>query len=175
MFLAAALCPVAGCLAQPPRTPDLAAQRAAMGKLSFLVGRWSGAASALRAGGMVDLLQTEEAQFKLDGLLLMIEGVGRAKADGKLVLQALGLISFDDQAGTYRMRAFNDGRWLETDVQLAEGGNTLSWGFTLGEIKTRSVLRINNKGEWTESAEMTVGTGPPRKLMDLAVRRLAPQ
>jgi hypothetical protein len=161
LFLVAALCLAADC---PARR-----------LLSFLVGRWSGAASALRPGGMMDLIQTEEAQLKLDGLVMMIEGVGRAKTDGKLVLQALGLISFDDLSGTYRMRAFNDGRWLETDVELAGGGNGLSWGFTLGDIKTRSILRINDKGEWTESAEVTVGTSPPRKLMDLAVRRIAAQ
>ena len=69
--------------------------------------------------------QTESAQFKLDGLVLMIEGVGRAKTDGKVSLQALGLISFDDDTGTYKMRAFNDGRWLETEVKLVDGGNSI--------------------------------------------------
>jgi len=28
-------------------------------------------------------MQTEEAQYNLDGLILLIEGVGRTKADGK--------------------------------------------------------------------------------------------
>jgi len=39
---------------------------------------WRGA-SAARCGWSVELLQSEEAQFKLDGLILMIEGVGRTK------------------------------------------------------------------------------------------------
>ena len=73
------------CMAQaPPRMPNVEAQRAAMKKLSFLTGKWSGEASLLRAPGQyVDLLQTEQAQFKLDGLVLMIEGVGRTKSDGR--------------------------------------------------------------------------------------------
>jgi hypothetical protein len=143
-----------------------------MRRLSFLIGKWSGDASVFRGQGrFVDLSQTEEAQFKLDGLVLMIEGVGRTKTDGKLALQALGLISFDDESGTYRMRAFNDGRWLESEVRLADGGNAISWGFTLGEIRTNSVMRINDKGEWTELAELSIGTGPPQKLMELTVRR----
>jgi hypothetical protein len=158
---------------QVPRTPDVEAQRAAMQKLGFLIGKWSGEASVLRGPGQfVDLSQTEEAQFKLDGLVLMIEGIGRAKSDGKLALQALGLISFDDEAGTYRMRAFNDGRWLETEVTLAGEGSTITWGFTMGEFKTNSILRID-KGEWTELAELTIGTRPPQKLMDLTVRRVS--
>lgn len=142
-----------------------------MKKLSFLIGKWSGDASVLRGPGQfVDLSQTEEAQFRLDGLVLMIEGVGRMRADGKLALQALGLISFDDASGRYRMRAFNDGRWLETEVELTDAG-TITWGFSFGEMRTSSVLRINEKGEWTELAELMVGAKPPPKLMELTVRR----
>jgi hypothetical protein len=145
-----------------------------MKRLDFLVGEWSGQASAARGPGVVvDLEQSEAAQFKLDGLLLMIEGVGRRKSDGKLALQALGLISFDDAVDGYRMRAYNDGRWLETDVTLLEDGIGLSWGFSLGEISTKSLLRINDKGEWTELAEITIGARPPQKLMELVVRRVA--
>ena len=159
-------------MAQIPRTPDVEAQRAAMKKLSFLVGDWSGEATVLRGPGQfAELFQTESAHFKLDGLVLEIEGVGRTKADGKLALQALGLVSFDDEAGTYRMRAFNDGRWLETEVKLADGGSSISWGFALGEIKTTTVLRINERGEWTELGELIIGNRPPQKMMDLTVRR----
>jgi hypothetical protein len=161
------------CMAQVPRTPDVEAQRAAMKKLNFLIGTWSGDASVLRAPGQfLELSQTEEAQFKLDGLVLMIEGVGRTKSDGKLALQALGLISFDEESETYRMRAFNDGRWLETEVRLDNAGNAITWGFTLGEMKTNSIMRLNEKGEWTEHTELTIGTRSPQKLMDLTVRRV---
>jgi hypothetical protein len=160
-------------MAQAPQTPNIEAQRAAMKKLDFLVGEWSGQASAARGPGIVvELEQSEVAQYKLDGLVLMIEGVGRTKSDGKLALQALGLISFDDASGAYRMRAYNDGRWLETDVKLLEDGKGLSWGFSFGEISTKSVLRINDKGEWTELAEITVGARAPQKLMELVVRRI---
>ncbi len=141
-----------------------------MAKLGFLIGKWSGEARIFRGSGEpLDLTQTEEVQYKLEGLILMIEGVGRSKSDGKPALQALGIISYNDEAGTYRMRAYNDGRYLETEVKLAETGKGLTWGFAVGEIKTNSVLRINEKGEWTELAEITIGSQPPRKLMELTV------
>jgi hypothetical protein len=153
------------------QTPNLETQRTAMKKLSFLIGEWSGEATAARGPGITaELHQTEVAEFKLGGLVLMIEGVGRTKSDGKFALQALGLITFDDAADTYRMRAYNDGRWLETEVKLLDDGKSLSWGFELGEIRTKSVLRINEKGEWTELAEITIGARPPQKLMELVVR-----
>ena len=144
-----------------------------MRKFAFLTGKWSGDASVLRAPGQfVELSQTEVAQFKLDGLILMIEGIGRLKSDGTPVLQALGIISFDDETGKYHMRAFNDGRWLETEVKPLDEGNTLAWSFTLGEMSTHSVLRIAEKGEWIEHAEITIGPRPPQKLLDLTVRRI---
>ncbi len=159
-------------MAQTLKTPNIDAQRAAMKKLEFLIGEWSGEASVLRGPGQfVDLAQTESAQFKLDGLLLVIEGVGRAKSDGRPALQAFGLISFDDEAGVYRMRAFNDGRWLETEIRLSDGEKSISWGFMVGEYKTSTVLHINEKGEWTEYGEITIGDRAPQKMMELRVRR----
>jgi hypothetical protein len=156
------------CLYQQPRTPDLNAQRAAMKKLEFLVGKWAGEARMLRGtGDPLVMMQTEEVQYKLDGLVLVIEGVG--KADGKPALQALGVVSYDDETGTYHMRAFNDGRFLETEVKLIDKGFT--WGFAVGQYRTSSVMRIDDKGDWTEQHEMTVGTQAPRKYMEVSVSR----
>jgi hypothetical protein len=139
-------------LVQQPHTPDLYAQRAAMKKLEFLVGKWTGEARMMRAQGEpLVMIQTEEAQYRLDGLILSIEGVGRA--NGKPALQAFGIISFDDEIGTYRMRAYNDGRFLETEVKLIDKGFT--WGFALG----------------TEQHEITIGTQAPKKYMGLRVTK----
>jgi hypothetical protein len=157
-----------------PRTPDLDSQREALRKLSFLAGEWVGRASIQRGpGAPTELIQTENVQYKLDGLVLMIEGVGRANSGGQPVLQALGLISYDDQRMVYQIRAFNDGRFLETEVKLSEDGTSMAWGFTLGDVRTQSVLRMSENGEWTELHEITMGSHsqPPKKLMELSVRR----
>jgi hypothetical protein len=159
-------------MAQIPRNPDLEAQCLAMKKLDFLVGSWLGEARVARAAGeSTELMQTEEAKYKLDGLILVIEGVGRAQSSGAPMLQAFGIISYDDETKTYRMRAFNDGRFLETKIRLLKEGKGMTWGFVLGEIKTKSVMRINENGDWTELHEITIGSQPPRKLMEVAVRR----
>jgi hypothetical protein len=159
-------------MAQLPRVPDLEAQREAMKKLGFLVGKWAGEAYLLRGPAeSVELLQTEEAQYKLDGLIVVIEGVGRTKSGGQSLLQAFGIISYEDESRTYRLRAFNDGRFLETQMKLLEEGKGMTWGFALGEIRTNSVLRVNERGEWTELAEISIGSQPPKKLLELTVRR----
>jgi hypothetical protein len=161
---------VVSCMAQLPRVPDIESQRSAMKKLDFLVGKWSGEARVFRVPAQaVELIQTEEAYYKLDGLILIIEGVGRNRSDGNVALQALGVVSYDDEAGAYRMRAYNDGRYMETELKLSESGKSISWGFALGEVKTSSVLRINEKGQWTELTELSIGSQPARKFMELIV------
>jgi hypothetical protein len=159
-------------MAQQPRTPDLEAQRAAMRKLEFLVGRWAGEARLQRGPGEPILMaQTEDVQFKLDGLLLLTEGIGRGMVDGKAILNALAIVSYDDETGTYRMRAFNDGRFLETELKLLDDGRGMTWGFTLGQIKTSSVMRMTEEGDWTELHEIAIGSQPLREFMEVRVSR----
>ena len=163
---------VSGMTQQHIQNPDLEKQRTAMKKLSSLTGTWSGEAHMQRgAGEPVTLTQTEEVKYKLDGLVLMIEGTGRTPKDETPVLQALGVISYDDATGNYHIRAWNDGRFLESDVELLDDGKGLRWGFGVGEIRSRSVLKIDKDGQWTEAAELIIGSQPARKLMDLTVRR----
>ena len=157
-------------MVQAPKSPNLEAQRLAMRKLGFLIGSWTGEARMARAGGeTIDLLQTDEAAYKLDGLILVIEGVGRTKSTRAPVLQAFGIISYDDVGQTYLMRAFNDGRFLEAEIKLLEEGKGMTWGFALGEIKTSSLLRINERGEWTELHEIIIGSQSAKKLMEMTV------
>jgi hypothetical protein len=159
------------CAAQPPRGPNVDAQRAAMKKLEFLVGKWSGEARVQRGPGEpLELIQTEDAQFKLDGLVLLIEGMGRNKSDGKTVFRALATVSYDEEQAAYRMRAYNDGRYLETELKLADNGKGFTWGFAFGPAKTSYRMAINESGEWTEIGEVTVGEQPPRRFVELKVR-----
>ncbi|WP_263381228.1 hypothetical protein [Granulicella arctica] len=144
---------------QPLHQPDLEKQRAAMEKLDFLIGTWFGESHVQRgAGDPTTLAQTEEVRYKLDGLLLVIGGMGRTQEDQTPVLQALGIISYDDATGSYRIRTWNDGRYLESDVQLLGDGRSLRWGFGVGEIRSSSLLQIDKEGQWTEIAELMIGS-----------------
>jgi hypothetical protein len=158
-------------MAQQSPVPSVEVQRAEMAKLGFLAGKWAGEARIMRGTGEPDvLMQTEEAQYKLDGLILLIEGIGRTR-DGKPALAALGVVSYDDERKIYHMRAFNDGRFLETDVTLLDNERGITWGFALGQVTTSSVMRINEKGDWTEHTEIKIGEQPAKTYLELTVSR----
>jgi hypothetical protein len=145
--------------------PNATAQRDAMKKLEFLTGHWVGDATVSRGpGDPMKLQQTEEVQYKLDGLVMQIEGTGRDAA-GKVVFQALATISYDDAASVYRFRAYNDGRYLDTEITVTPNG--FAWGFTNGPLKVSNTMQLNEKGEWTEVTEATYGSTPPRKSVEM--------
>ena len=163
---------LAPCLAQAPRGPNIEAQRTAMKKLDFLAGTWSGDVRVhMGPGNPMELTQTEEVQYKLDGLVLLIEGAGRNKTDGKPVFRALATVSFDEEAGQYRMRAYNNGRYMDTELKLPESGKGFTWGFAMGPNQMSYVMTINDKGEWTETGDMTMPGQPARRIVELNVRR----
>ncbi|MBL8174563.1 MAG: DUF1579 family protein [Bryobacterales bacterium] len=155
--------------AQAPLGPDVAAQKAAMKKLEFLVGKWSGDASIHTPQGVRKIRQTEQVEYRLGGLVLLVEGTGKDPGSGEVVFNALATISYDDTAKSYRIRAFNAGRYLDTELRAES--NAFEWGFTSGPAKVRNVMKLNEAGEWVEYGEVTIGDRPPMRTVEFTVRK----
>jgi hypothetical protein len=155
--------------AQPPASNSAETQREAMRKLAFLVGHWSGPVTVTRGPGKpLHLTQTEDVRVKLGGLVMLIEGRSTG-ADGKSLFEALATIAFDDAAHTYRLRAYNEGRYLDTELSVAADGFT--WGFAAGPAHIVNTMRLSAKGEWQETTEVTVGDNPPQRSVEMLLAR----
>jgi hypothetical protein len=158
----------ASCFAQ--QAPDLQAQRVAMKKLAFLAGKWSGDATSRRGPGeAIKVRQTEVVQFKLDGLVMLIEGTGRNPETGDAMFNALATIAYDDAAKVYHFRAYNDGRYLDTDLKVPENG--FEWGYTSGPAEVRFVMHLSEKGEWVETGDLKLGVNPPQRTFEMTLRK----
>lgn len=152
-----------------PVSNSVSAQREAMRKLSFLAGHWSGPIAIVRGPGeALHLTQTENVEYKLDGLLLLIEGKS-TNGDGKVLFNALATIAYDDASHAYRLRAHTDGHYLDTELSvLAEG---FSWSFTAGPAHIVNTMHLTAKREWNEVTEATVGSNPPHRSVDMLLQR----
>ncbi len=152
---------------QAPNLPD---QREAMKKLAFLAGKWSGDATTRRGPSeTVKVTQTEEVQFKLGGLVLLIEGTGRNPETADIRFNALATIAYDEMAKVYHFRAYNDGRYLDTELKVAENG--FEWGYKAGPADIRFVMRLNDRSEWVETGDVKVGDNPPRRTFEMTLRK----
>ncbi|MGC1620937.1 MAG: hypothetical protein WA765_20780 [Candidatus Acidiferrum sp.] len=155
-------------VAQQPGSNSVDVQREAMRKLSFLAGHWLGPVTIVRGPGEpLHLRQTEEVEYKLDGLVLLIEGKSTA-ADGKVAFTALATIAYDDASHTYRFRAYNDGHYLDTEISVPANG--FSWGFVAGPAHIVSTMHLTDKGEWNETTDVTVGGNPPHRSVEMLLQ-----
>jgi len=153
---------------QQPVSSSVDVQRQAMQKLSFLVGHWSGPVTVVRgAGESVQLTQREDVEFKLDGLILLIEGRSTS-ASGKVLFSALATIAYDDASHTYQFRAYNDGRYLDTKLSLLDHG--FSWGYISGPAHIVNKMQLTGKGEWNELTDVTVGSNPPHRSVEMLLQ-----
>lgn len=150
-----------------PKAIDL--QREAMRKLDFLVGRWRGPVTIVSGPGEpLHLTQTEDVKSRLDGLVLLIDGKSTG-ADGNAPFQALATIAFDEATHTYRLRAYNDGNYLDTELTVLPNG--FSWGFAAGPAHIVNTMHLTGKGQWQETTEVAVSGDPPRKSVDMLLDR----
>lgn len=156
-------------LAQQPISSSVDVQREAMQKLSFLVGHWSGPVTIVReTGEPLHLTQTEDVEYKLDGLILLIEGRS-THASGKVLFNALATIAYDDASRTYQFRAYHDGRYLDTELSPLDHG--FSWGFMSGPAHIVNKMQLTGKGEWNELSEVTIGSNPPHRSVEMLLQR----
>ena len=151
--------------AQHAASSSVGVQRDAMRKLAFLAGHWSGPVTIVRrTGEPLHLTQTEDVEFKLDGLILLIEGKSIG-TDGKAQFSALATIAYDDASHAYRFRAYNDGRYLDTELSMLPDG--FSWGFTAGPAHILNTMKLTGKGEWSEVTEVTIGSNLPIRSVEM--------
>lgn len=169
LCMAVAMPSIASTQAAARGDTSLDGQRAAMAKLSFLVGRWSGPITLTRGlGEPMRLTQTEQVQMKLDGLLLLIEGTSR-DADGKVLFQALATVAFDTATNSYRFRAYNDGRYLDTELSVPKDG--FSWSFEAGPAHINNSMHLTANGDWAETTDAVVNGAPPRQSMQMILKK----
>ncbi len=123
-----------------------------LNKLKFMEGRWEGNGWMYgRDGFKSEFIQTENIQFKVDNTLLYIEGLG--KSDGKIVHNALAIISFDKEKGHYNFRSYMaNGMNGDFKAELIDG--KLYWYPT---DFIRYIIYLNKNNQWYEKGEMNRG------------------
>lgn len=125
-------------------------------KLSYMTGKWKGEASMRQPNGtLLKVNQEEEIQFKLDGTILVIEGTGRNPEDGKVLFNALAIVSFDQQKKEFKMKSHvMNGNQTDAYFKIQEE-NHFEWGFDLpNNSKVRYNIKLNPDAKsWIEKGE----------------------
>lgn len=122
-------------------------------KLEPLAGQWKGSASyRMGPGEPQQVQQHEQIEFKLDGAILQIEGIG--KAGDRIVHHALAIVNFNAQEKKFTFRSYlHDGRTTDAWFEVVAPGKYL-WGFSTPQGKMRYTITITGNS-WIETGEFS--------------------
>lgn len=133
-------------------------RKEAMKNLTFLAGQWEGEGWIMnREGNKNTFTQTEDIQWKMDGELLLIEGLGKsydeALQEERVIHNALATVTYNTQTGNYDFQSYVAGRGSGTAVGKLLDEKTFQWELSAPHGKIRYTITINKEGQWYEVGE----------------------
>lgn len=127
-----------------------------MKKLDPMLGNWSGTGWISMGPGTPERFTVNESiEKKVDGLALVVNGLGKDSTGTKTVHNALGVISWDTEKNHYLFDTYlADGRSTRATATFENG--KLVWGFPVeGQGHIRYTLDFSVNAKWKESGEFS--------------------
>ena len=135
--------------------PDPTAKKEAMAKLKMLEGKWEGSGWASAPdGSRSEFEQSEVIEEKLDGVALLIQGLGKDINSKETVHNALALITYDDNDSTYVFQS-HLATGLSTTAEGHFEGEKFIWGFDVPGGKVKYTILISDDSKWNEYGEFS--------------------
>ena len=167
----------AGSRSAPAPVIDVEAQRAAMQRLAFMVGKWQGEGWMESGGERHAFRGGEVVQEKLGGLTLLVEGTFW-DVDNPIrrtpVHATLGVISAAPPTSNYRFLTWlANGRTGEQELVLRDKG--WAWDIEFPGGAVRYTMQLKRDDEWFEIGERTADGGQTwNKFFEMTLRKEPP-
>ena len=152
--------------------PDFSPQcKEAMQQLAALAGDWKGTATMQTQNGPMTLDQSEHIEWKLDGLLLAIEGIGRQK--DAIQFHAFAVINFDPFTKQFKFKSFVKEGYATDAYFKVQQENQFEWGFDIssGGKSKHTIVLDREKKTWYESGEYSRDGTTWMKFIELNLTR----
>lgn len=129
-----------------------------------MIGMWKGEGWIQGQEGRKEFTQTESIQPKVEGKVLVIDGIGYGKGspedEARIVHNAFGVISFNEELQQLTMLSFaTTGGKMENEMRIT-GEKTLEWSFKDERGGTiRFSEDFTQEGFWKEKGEYSPDGG----------------
>jgi hypothetical protein len=155
------------------QVPDLTVKKEAMKKLSMMVGKWKGNGwASAQDGSRNEFNQSEVIENKLDGLALLVEGLGTNKESGEARFNALAIITYNDVDSIYEFQS-HLATGQSTEAKMYFEGEHIIWGFGTPGGKIRYTITITNNSKWNEYGEFSRDGNQWYKFIELNLEKVA--
>nr|WP_294793677.1 hypothetical protein [uncultured Mucilaginibacter sp.] len=137
---------------------DAAAERSEkMSLVKFLVGQWKGSGWMLVEGKKEYFDQTENISAKLDGGVIIVEGMGKVPQTGRIIHNALAILTYDVIKKQYRWTSTTTAGYI-SDVAPDVSREKFVWTLNNRGGKLRYTITLD-KGDWLEIGEQSNDDG----------------
>ena len=119
-----------------------------MKQFAFWEGKWQGEGSTQMGPGPAKKSTVEETlQFKLDGTVMLIEGIGKAldpqTNQSHVVHHAMAILSYEPATDQYKFQTYlKDGRSTPALLKVT-AENKYEWGFDVPNGKIKYIINID--------------------------------
>ena len=134
-------------------------------KFESWAGHWQGEGYMQMGPGPAKKSSVDEhLEFKLDGTILLIEGIGKAvdeqTPNPKVVHHAMAILSFDQTTNEYKLNSYlKDGRSTQAWLTIVDDGK-YQWGFDVPNGKIKYSITVDAaKKTWNEVGEFSNDNG----------------
>jgi hypothetical protein len=140
-------------------------------------GRWQGEGSMQMGPGEPKKSSVDERiDYKLDGMILQVEGIGKAvdpsTKQESVVHHAFAILSFDKGTNQYKFRTYlKDGRSTQAWFNVISDNN-YQWGFDTPQGKIRYTIVMNPGAKtWNEIGEFSADGTTWRKFLEMNLKK----
>ena len=137
-----------------------------MDHLKHLEGTWSGSGwSMSQDGTRSEFDQTERILLKLDGIAMVVEGIGRYKGSEEIAFNALAVFTYDLENEQYDIRSY-----LASGESTSATGNFVGDNFIWSIIVPGGTVRYTmkaNESTWHEYGEFSSDGNQWYKFMEM--------
>lgn len=142
-----------------------------MKPLSVWVGKWTGEGWSMDESRQRTIFTVEEnIQWKLDGLVMMAEGVGKDKASGKVGFHSFGVVYFNNEKNTYEMKSFLQEGSTTVAKASVSGNLKFVWGFDVQGGRIEYTTTIDGDS-WHEKGAFILPSGQEFPVMEMNLTR----
>ena len=129
-----------------------------MSHVRFLVGQWKGSGWMLMDGKKQYFDQTENIQTKLEGAVIIVEGMGKVPQTGRIIHNALAMLTYDVVKKQYRWTSTTTAGYI-TDIVPEVSHEKFVWMLSSRPpSKIRYTITLD-KGDWLEIGEQSNDDG----------------
>jgi len=136
---------------------DAKVNRENLRKLDFMAGNWKGEATIQQRGGApIKVVQEEKIEWRLDSLVLTVEGTGKDLLTKKVNFHAFAVIAYNQQTKQLGMKSFTlEGRQMDAYFNVV-ADNQYMWGFDVPTGKIKYSITISPQAKtWYEKGEFS--------------------